>query len=293
VARAIELGITYFDTAPLYGDGESERHLGQALRALGRAATSEVRVGTKVRVGATPLEALPAFIARSLDQSLSRLGRDSVDLLQLHDPIGPDGAPLSAPIVLEAIVPALRKAVGQGKTRFFGITALGDTAALHALLAAGALDSAQICINLLNPSAAHPLPAQFPGQDFGGLLARAREHGVGGIAIRVLAAGALSASEARHPLAAPRVGPIASGADYASDVRRAAALSVLVDEGHVSSPVEAAIRFALAADGVSTALVGYSSLEQLELAAAAAEKGPLAREALARLPELWRGFAAI
>src|SRR5258706_3495404 len=64
VARAIELGITYFDTAPSYGDGESERNLGRVLRQL----KPDVLVGTKVRV---PKEAtrLAAGITESLEGS--------------------------------------------------------------------------------------------------------------------------------------------------------------------------------------------------------------------------------
>ena len=79
----------------------------------------------------------------------------------------------------------------------------------------------QVCLNLLNPSAAVAVPAGFPAQDFDRLLDRARQRGVGAINIRVLAAGALSGTTARHALAMPQVAPIASGADYASDVRRA------------------------------------------------------------------------
>ena len=111
---------------------------------------------------------------------------------------------------------------------------------------------------------------------------------MGTIAIRVLAAGALSGSDARHPIAVPQVAPIASGPDYATDVRRAARLRALVDAGHADSLVEAAIRFALSREAISTVLVGYSSLEQIELAAASAAKGPLSAAALAHLEELWR-----
>jgi aryl-alcohol dehydrogenase-like predicted oxidoreductase len=105
--------------------------------------------------------------------------------------------------------------------------------------------------------------------------------------IRVLAAGALSGTDARHPVAVPAVDPIASGADYATDVRHARLLGALVDEGHVGSLVEASLRFALTADAVSTVLLGYSSLEHLEYAAACVAKGPLPAAALARLPALW------
>ncbi len=285
VARAIELGLNYFDTAPSYGDGLSERHLGEALRAV-RAG---VYVGTKFRLEpAEPGDAASA-IARSLEASLARLGMERVDLFQLHNLVG---ACPTAEQVLEVIVPALERLRGQGKIRFYGITALGETSALHRVIDAGVLDTAQVCYNLLNPSAGVSIPPGFPAQDFGRLLERARRQQVGAIVIRVMAAGALSGVMARHPVAVPAVEPIASGPDYATDVRRAQAFEALVREGHAGSLVEAALRFPLASDAVSTVLLGYSSLEHLELAAAAMAKGPLPPAALGRLAGLWRDFAA-
>ena len=289
VARALELGINYFDTAPLYGDGQSEQNLGQVLRAL----KADVYVGTKVRPPAASLAEIPAAITRSLEASLRRLGMERVDLLQLHNPITVErrAGTVSARDVLEAIVPTLGRLVEQGKTRFYGITALGDTAALCEVIDAGVLDTAQVCYNLLEPSAGHEVPAGYPAQDFGRLLVRCRERRTGVIVIRVLAAGALSGADTRHPVAAPAVDPIASGPDYATDVRRARRLGALVEEGHAGSLVEASLRFALAADAVSTVLLGYSSLEQLEYAAACVAKGALPTTALERLPALWSRLA--
>jgi aryl-alcohol dehydrogenase-like predicted oxidoreductase len=230
-----------------------------------------------------------------MDESLGRLGLERVDLFQLHNrvAVGPDDRSTSSKDVLEAVIPALTKLVEQGKTRFFGITALGDTAAVLEVIESGGLDTAQVCFNLLNPSAAYPVPAAFPGQDFGRLLLRARDRRTGAIVIRVLAAGALSGVDARHPIAMPTVDPIASGPDYATDVQRARLLGVLVDEGHAESLVEASLRFALATDAVSTVLLGYSSLEHLEYAAACVAKGPLPAATLARLPALWGRLAGV
>jgi L-galactose dehydrogenase/L-glyceraldehyde 3-phosphate reductase len=285
VARALELGVNYFDTAPVYGDGESERNLGQVIRAL----EAPVYVGTKVRLAPAPLAELPDAIARSLEASLRRLGMERVDLLQLHNLIAVErrARTVCARDVLDAVVPTLERLVEQGKTRFYGITALGDTAALLEVIDAGVLDTAQVCYNLLNPSAAHEVPAGFPAQDFGRLLLRCRARRTGAIVIRVLAAGALSGADTRHPIAAPAVDPIASGPDYATDVHHARLFSALVEEGHVESLVEASLRFALATDAVSTVLLGYSSLEHLEYAAACVAKGPLPATTLARLPALW------
>ena len=288
VARAVELGVNYFDTAPLYGDGRSEEHLGQVLRALRPA----VYVGTKVRLAPAELGNVPGAIARSLEASLRRLGLERVDLLQLHNPIlasaGGRGVPVAT--VLDAVLPTLVRLREQGKLRFLGVSALGESGAVHRALEARGLDTAQVCYNLLNPSAGAAVPAGFPAQDFGGLLGRARAHGVGVIVIRALAGGALSGALERHPIAVPTLEPIASGPDYATDVERARRLDVLVREGHAASVGEAALRFAAAGPGVSTVLVGCSSLAQLEEAAQALARGPLPPAALERLAEAWRGF---
>jgi L-galactose dehydrogenase/L-glyceraldehyde 3-phosphate reductase len=291
VARAHAAGINYFDTAASYGSGESERNLGLTLRALGLRPY----VGTKF--GLDPAERdLAAATARSLEASLQRLGMERVDLLQLHNRIVlEDGAPapgrnLSVRRVVEEVVPALARLTQQGKIRFAGITALGDTAAVHAVVDAGVVDTAQVCLNLLNPSAAVAVPAGFPAQDFGRLLDRARQRGVGAITIRVLAGGALSGTVQRHALAMPQVAPIASGPDYAADVELARRLAPIVDKGYAEDLMEASIRFALASDAISTVLVGYSTFEHLERAITVVERGPLPPPALDLLAGLWAGF---
>jgi aryl-alcohol dehydrogenase-like predicted oxidoreductase len=109
--------------------------------------------------------------------------------------------------------------------------------------------------------------------------------------IRVLAAGALSGELERHPIAVPTVDPIASGPDYATDVGRARALRVLVDEGHAASLVEAALRFPLGSEAVSTVLLGYTTQEHLVAAAAAVAKGPLSPAAVERLAGCWADMA--
>jgi L-galactose dehydrogenase/L-glyceraldehyde 3-phosphate reductase len=289
VARALELGVNFFDTAPAYGDGVSEEHLGETLEAL----KARCLVATKVRLGVDGLADPATAVTRSLETSLRRLRRDRVDLLQLHDPVRATraGGEPGAAEVLDRILPVFESLRRAGKVGFVGMTALGDTPAVHRVLAAGAVDSAQVCFNLLNPSAGVAVPAGFPGQDFDRLLVRTRAQGTGVIVIRVLAAGALSGELARHPIAVPAVDPIASGPDYAADVGRARALRVLVDEGHATSLVEAALRFPLGSDAVSTVLLGYSSLEHLEAAAAAVAKGPLSPSALARLEVCWQEMA--
>jgi aryl-alcohol dehydrogenase-like predicted oxidoreductase len=289
VARALELGVNFFDTAPLYGDGVSEEHLGEALAAL----RPQCLVATKVRLGESGLSDPGKDVTRSLETSLRRLRRDRVDLLQLHDPIRverTDGQP-GADEVLERILPAFDALRRAGKIGFVGMTAIGDTPAIHRVVDSGGVDSAQVPFNLLNPSAGVTVPRGFPGQDLDRLLDLTRAEHVGVVVIRVLAAGALSGEAERHPIAVPTVDPIASGPDYATDVARARTLRVLVEEGYAASLVEAALRFPLGFDSVSTVLLGYSSQEHLEVAAAAVAKGPLSPVALRRAEACWQAVA--
>src|SRR5262249_54998823 len=120
VARALDLGINYLDTAPSYGDTQSEQNLGRVLKAL----RPNVIVGTKFRIPAGERRVADA-LTTSLEASLRRLGLDRVDLLQLHNLISSEGGDrLGAATVLDEVVPALEGLRRQGKIRFFGITAL-------------------------------------------------------------------------------------------------------------------------------------------------------------------------
>ena len=189
VARAIAAGVNYFDTAVQYGDGESETNLGRVLQKLKPA---NVAVATKVRVPSG--DRIDEVITTSLEGSLARLQLDRVDIFHLHNPITEKGggSSLSIPQVLDEVVPAFERLRSQGKIRFLGITALGDTAALHHVIDARVFDSAQIVYNMLNPSAASDLPASYPAQDYGRLFEHTEAAGVGVVGIRVLAGGASS-----------------------------------------------------------------------------------------------------
>src|ERR1041384_6024499 len=92
VAHALELGINYLDTAPAYGSGESEKKLGQVLRALKpRAIVGAKWRGSGGRRGRPRAGALAdgaGAVSRSVETSLARLGLERVDLLHLHNLIG-------------------------------------------------------------------------------------------------------------------------------------------------------------------------------------------------------------
>jgi len=289
VRRAVELGINYFDTAPLYGDGQSEINLGRVLTKL----KPDVLVGTKVRVRDSEKADIAGAIRAGIEASLRRLGLDHVDLFQLHNPIAGDGSgeALTPEMVLEQVAPTFEMLRRQGKTRFIGITTVGETGALHQVIGSGAFDTAQVCYNMLNPSAGGPVPAAYPGQDYGDLLGRVRAAGMGAIGIRVLAGGALSGTAERHKIASPPPAPIGSGPDYAADLARAQSLKPLVEEAGAATLAEVAVRFAISHPAMGTALIGIATPEQFEAAATAAEKGGLPEAVLARLRGLQKGFA--
>jgi len=292
VAWARDNGINHFDTAPLYGNTVSERNLG---RALGTNRDGVI-VSTKVLLGANDLAdpaGLPVVVRASLEASLQRLKQDHVDIFQLHNVLGGhDGDGLAADDVLDAIVPAFEKLRDEGKVRFLGFTANGDTDACHALIASGRFHSAQVFFNMLVPSAGEPLPAGYPAQDYGELLLAARDHGVGSIGVRVLAGGALSGREERHPLGMPAVDPIGSGDDYATDIRRARAFQPLVDEGVADSLPELAVRYAVSHPALPTTEIGIATLDELQQAARAVNKGPLPAAALEQIKAIQAGFCA-
>ncbi|MCD6284701.1 MAG: aldo/keto reductase [Anaerolineae bacterium] len=290
VARAIESGINYFDTARSYGSGRSETNLGIAVRELG----AELLIGTKVDLRTEEMHDIEGSVIASVEGSLKRLGRDRVDLIQLHNPIASQRRPERGWVSVddaETALQAFEKLKAQGKVGHCGINGLGETPAIHRFIAAGLADTTQTAYNLLNPSAGQRVPRGFPFQDYEQLIDRAVEMQMGTIAIRVLAAGALSGSMARHRTAAQGVGPIGTSASYAEDVVLARRFSFLVDEGYVDSLIEAAIRFVIGNTAVSTTLVGLSNMAQLELAISFANKGPLPAEALDHLNGIWANLA--
>jgi aryl-alcohol dehydrogenase-like predicted oxidoreductase len=289
VARAIEAGVNYFDTAVQYGNGESEKNLGRVLQRL---KPPNVVVGTKVRLPSGDFARIAEAVAKSLDGSLARLRLDRVDIFHLHNAITEDGGgeALSIRQVLTEVVPAFERLRKQGKTRFLGLTAVGETAALHQVIDARVFDSAQVVYNMLNPSAAVGLPANYPAQDYGRLFDHTKAAGVGVVGIRVLAGGALSGLPERHPIASAPPEPIGSAMSYDADIARARRLMPLVAEGFAATLTEAATRFALSHPAMGTILVGMATPEQFEGALAAVQKGPLPPAALERLSPLQQAF---
>ncbi|MDA1096811.1 MAG: aldo/keto reductase [Chloroflexi bacterium] len=277
--RAWNLGVNWFDTAPQYGDGNSERNLGSALRAAGRE--TDAIVSTKVRVTADDLRFdIRSAIVRSAEASLERLGTDRVALLQLHNRItevrGTQSDALSLEDVLgpDGALETMERLRAEGMCTAIGMTALGETDALRLAVSSSGFRTAQVYYNVLNPTAAERRPNGLGVYDYGQLLDGMADQKMGVLAIRVLAAGALS----NVPPSKPRAGvPLSPGSEFDEDVRRAQALVPLAREFE-TSVARLALRYVVHDPRVSSALLGVSNADELEEAAEAIDEGPLPEE---------------
>ncbi|MEZ4502313.1 MAG: aldo/keto reductase [Dehalococcoidia bacterium] len=282
VRRALEGGINWIDTASSYGNGQSEENLGRILDELGASP----HLSTKVRLAGDDFGDVASAVERSIDVSLERLRRPSLDLIQLHNRIEAASDPATGAIGVDDVLGAggvldgFERARERGQVRFFGFTALGELEALRTLVASGRFDTAQVYHNVLNPSASRPVPPGTSAYDYGGLLNDAAARGMGVLNIRVLAAGAV-AGDARR--AGGR--PLSPGSDGERDLERAERLRAAW-EGEPGSMAQRAIRFALDTPGVSGVLVGFANLAQVDEAIEAASMPPLSEGATRALEAL-------
>jgi len=281
VRRALSAGINWIDTAPGYGNGASESSLGWILRELDR----EPHISTKVRIDPASAEDIPSQVERSIHDSLERLGLERVDLLQLHNPIGAGAGALDLRQVLDegGVAEALEEIRAQDLTDFIGLTALGEAEAICEALDSGRFDSAQVYYNMINPSAAHGLPAEWPGHAFDGVIDTCLTHGVAMMAIRVLAAGVL-ASDVRHG----RESVLTDGSEIPLEERRAKAVFDVLGGGQ-DTRAQTALRFVLSNPDLSCAVLGLAELAHLEEALEAEAMGPLPNEAIAALNQFYQG----
>ena len=289
VQHAVELGITFFDTAAGYGQGKSEANLGNAIRDV----NAEIVLATKIRLGPSELDNPKAATISSCLRSLERLGRDSVDLIQIHNLIAPNrdwpiGLVLSPEDVLgpSGVLDGFKELRERGLVRFFGFTGMGDPQSLLELVNSGEFDTMQAYFNLLNPSAGHAVPNTFSALNYRRLIDRAEEQRIGVLGVRSLALGALTEEpgllgflEKPPPLLSP-------GSEFEEDVKRAQKLGWLV-QGNIQSLTQAAIRFALMKAAVSTVVVGFSTTDQLEQIVACSGAPILSEESLDRLRLIW------
>ena len=279
VRLALNAGINWIDTAPSYGQGKSEESLGWLLKEIDETPY----ISTKVGLDTSKLDDVAGQIEKSMHESLARLQRDSVDLLQLHNTIEPQsgGRAVSADIVLDRVIDGLERMRKQGLTRFIGLTALGDATSCCKVIDSGRFDSAQVYYNLLNPSAGQAMPAAWSGHDYSGIIAACRAQNTAVMNIRVFAAGIL-ATDVRHG----RENMLSSDVTVEMEERRARAVFKALGNDY-GSRAQTAIRFSLANPDIACVIFGLAELSHLEEALGAAEVGPLPQQALAELEHIY------
>jgi L-galactose dehydrogenase/L-glyceraldehyde 3-phosphate reductase len=281
VKRALALGINRFDTAAQYGGGRSEEALGWLLKEVDEPPY----LSTKIMLGADHAGDFAGAVARSVEGSLLRLKRGSVDLLQLHSHIEGARAPraVTADDVLRpgGIAEAMERARDGGLCRFIGISALGDRAETAKVIASGRFDSAQVYYNMIDPSAARAMPDAWRGFDSAGIMDACRAQDMAILAVRVFAAGFLATRQRTG-----RESILTADTDHDTEARMAEGARAALGDAH-GTLAETALRFALTGEHVSAAVIGPARIEHIEQACAAADKGPLPDDALARLERFY------
>jgi aryl-alcohol dehydrogenase-like predicted oxidoreductase len=269
LAFAFDSGVTFFDTADMYSQGESESLLGKALRGkrdrvviaskAGYSLPSRRRWAGRIKPLLRPVvrllkirrDQLPAssrgalsqdfsekYLRSAVEGSLRRLRTDYLDILQLHSP------PLDV-IERGEWLPALEELKRTGKVRYYGIAVDSIEAGLAALRYPG-VSSIQFTLNLLEPAGAQAL---FPG---------AAQQGVGGIARECLANGLL----VKRPDEIDLKGYCSSPEQEALRVEQLSALRQAAEQSG-RSVLQSAIAYPGSVPGVSVTLLGARNIEQL------------------------------
>jgi aryl-alcohol dehydrogenase-like predicted oxidoreductase len=275
--RAVDLGVNFFDTADVYGDGRSERLLGRLKRERQEPIFIATKAGRRLpaqTVSGYSRANLSAFV----DRSLENLGVESIDLLQLHCP--PTDL-YYEPSVFES----LDTLVAAGKIRAYGVSVERVEQALKAIEYPG-VQSVQIIYNAFR---------QRPAELF---FAEARRRGVGILARLPLSSGLLAGklrldtrfdpddhrSFNRSGEAFDR-GETFSGIDYERGLELIEALRPLVPEG--VSMASWALRWILMEEAVTCVIPGAKRPEQVEENAHAADLEPIDPATMARVREIY------
>ena len=280
--EALDLGVTFLDTADVYGDGRSERLIRRVLEERGRP--EGVVVATKAGRRLDPhvsegydYEHLSSFVARSLDN----LGVDRIDLLQLH-------CPPTDVYRADTAFEALDRMVREGRLRHYGVSVETVEEAELALEHEG-VETVQIIYNMF----------RFKPADSFFAHARAREVG---IIVRVpLASGLLSGKMTRERSFAPDdhrafnrqgqafdVGETFSGVDFETGLQAAEELKALVPSGHTLAQL--ALRWILMHPAVSVVIPGAKSPDQVRDNVAGSELPPLSPQTMQRVREIYDSY---
>ena len=273
IQGAIDQGINFFDTAPLYGtketDGVSESILG---KALGRHR-GEVLISTKF--GRTSSNVIPgrfyaAEARESCEASLRRLGVDTLDVLFFHSPFNPEE-------IHDDVWAELAKLKNEGKIRFLGhsVSLFEDTAPMSAQwMQDGLIDVIQVVLSPFNREARS-------------LIDTAIECNCGVVARECLANGFLSGA-IREDTVFPEGSLNArySREEITDRVSYANQLSEAMLGGEIETLVQATYRWVLDQPGVSVALSGGKDLRELEGPVQASRFSAMSEEILAAVEDM-------
>jgi len=254
--RAFEAGVTFFDTADLYGFGHSEEVLGAALREVRSQVVIASKVGMLDMQGAQDFS--PGHITAAVERSLCRLGTDYIDLYQLH---GPAIELLDRDSRILACMQDLQR---NRKIRAFGISVRSPEDGLAAVTRFG-IKCLQVNFNLLDQRAIE-----------NGLFDLCRERGVGVIVRTPLCFGFLTGQYSAGGQFDP--------ADHRS--RRSAAqrekwagayqlFTSALQNPQAQTPAQFALRFCLSFPAVSTVIPGMLTTAHVEENIRASEFGGL------------------
>ena len=278
---ALDSGVTFLDTADVYGDGRSERFVGAVLDERGdrdrvTVATTAGRRADPHVASAYHADALRGWVGRSLDN----LGVERIDLLQLH-------CPPTEVYDDDAIYDALDALVSDGLLAAYGVSVERCDEALTAIARPG-LASVQI---ILNPFRHKPLEQVLPA---------AQAAGVGIIARVPLASGLLSGTYTPDTTFADDdhrsfnrsgdafdVGETFAGVPFEVGVEAAQQVAALT--GDTMTPAQLALRWILDQPGVTTVIPGARNAEQVEGNVAAADLPPLDEQTLTELERIYDG----
>jgi aryl-alcohol dehydrogenase-like predicted oxidoreductase len=281
VARALEAGINFFDTANIYHQGRSEMLLGQALGARRKDVIVASKVRGKMGEGADESGLSRRAIFRAIEDSLRRLGTDYLDIYYLHQP--------DYDVPLEETLEAMEELVRQGKVRWPGSSNYASWQVVRMLWLAekNGWRPAWVTQPMYN------LLARGIEQEF---LPMAREFGVSTVVYNPLAGGLLTG---KHRPEAPLPGTRFDGNRMYLDRYWHPAYFEAVDklkqiaEGAGRSLVSLALNWLLHHSAADCIILGASRLEQLEQNLAALEEGPLPQEAAAACDRVWEGLRGV
>jgi aryl-alcohol dehydrogenase-like predicted oxidoreductase len=274
---AVESGVTFLDTADVYGDGRSERIIG---RFIAGNAGGGVMVATKMgrRVEQVPENYTLDNFRAWTDRSRVNLGVDTLDLVQLHCPPTPVFSS-------DAVFDALDMLVSEERIAAYGVSVETSAQALTAIARPGT-GCVQIILNAFRRK---PLDEVLPA---------AARAGVGIIARVPLASGLLSGRYTRDTAFAADdhrsynrhgeafdAGETFSGVDFESGVDAAREFAALALPG--ATPAQTALRWVMQQPGVTTVIPGARSPEQARLNSAAAGLPPLGQPALDAIENLY------